>query len=110
MNTLSKILVVVALVILLILGIKYVSNRSETSQNNQTIVTETFNNKDSTESDEFLKALRNLEHVSLNGEIFSSPIFHSLVDFGLELEERPKGRDNPFEPIDIDEYNEAIAE
>lgn len=41
-----------------------------------------------------LKALKNI-----NNEIFSDPVFGSLVDFSRPISPQPLGRSNPFAPI-----------
>lgn len=35
----------------------------------------------------------------LSGDLFSDPIFNSLVDYSQPLPDEPKGRANPFAPI-----------
>lgn len=58
---------------------------------------------DSTEtgSDEFLNILLSLQQIELSSEVFSNPIFTSLVDFSTELKDQTPGRENPFAPIGI---------
>lgn len=45
-----------------------------------------------------LQQLRQLRTISLNTDIFSSPTFRSLRDYGVEIQAQPIGRDNPFIP------------
>ena len=52
---------------------------------------------------QFLDNLSNLKAVTLDDSIFSDPAFVSLTDFGLTLAPEPKGRDNPFAPLETDE-------
>lgn len=40
-----------------------------------------------------------LKAITLNDDIFSNPVFRSLVDFGQELVPEPVGRVNPFAPL-----------
>lgn len=49
---------------------------------------------------EVLSLLNDLNRIDLEGNIFSSPIFHSLVDYSVELTPEPVGRENPFAPLD----------
>lgn len=58
---------------------------------------------DSTEtgSDEFLNILLSLQQIELSSEVFSNPIFTSLVDFSTELKDQTPGRENPFAPIGV---------
>lgn len=48
---------------------------------------------------ELVATLLELRAVSLNGTIFSDPIFLSLKDFGKEIVPEPVGRPNPFAPL-----------
>lgn len=52
-------------------------------------------------SDEFLNILLSLQQIELSSEVFSNPIFTSLVDFSTELKDQTPGRENPFAPIGI---------
>lgn len=51
---------------------------------------------------EFARILVNLEGLRLNDDIFSDPLFRSLIDFSVDLEPQEKGRDNPFAPLGVD--------
>ncbi len=47
--------------------------------------------------------LSDLKSIKLNDDIFSNPSFKKLVDFSLPISSEPKGRNNPFAPIGIDD-------
>lgn len=49
---------------------------------------------------EFVRTLVNLESLKLDEKVFTSAIFKSLVDFSVNLQPQPKGRRNPFAPLD----------
>jgi len=63
------------------------------------LVKENFDSSDFGENQEFLRVLKNLERVSLDGSVLTTQAFLSLVDFSLELAPEPVGRINPFRPI-----------
>lgn len=98
---------------LALLVVGYISIKSDdkpsvtTSQGG--IVTERFDSGIDNENQEFLRVLKNLQNVSLDGSILSSEVFASLVDFGIELTPQPKGRSNPFLPIDSNELSNVAT-
>ena len=47
---------------------------------------------------EVLRALIDIKNIKIDESIFSSNVFLSLVKFGRDVTEEPKGRDNPFAP------------
>lgn len=49
---------------------------------------------------DLLTALGQLQTIRLDTTVFDDPVFESLVDIGTVLAEQPKGRPNPFAPID----------
>lgn len=49
-----------------------------------------------------LALLEELKHINLDETFFTSPVFASLQDWGVELIPEPKGRPDPFAPIGID--------
>lgn len=51
---------------------------------------------------EILALLAELKSVRLDESIFSDPIFQSLQDTSVELNQEPKGRPNPFAPLGKD--------
>ena len=48
---------------------------------------------------EIISLLNDLKGIELSGEIFNSPMFNGLTDFGVVLTPEPIGRDNPFAPL-----------
>ena len=62
------------------------------------IVTEDFSGG-LADNQEFLRVLKNLESVSLDGSILTNEAFASLVDFSVQFPDQPKGRVNPFKSI-----------
>lgn len=56
----------------------------------------------SPEGEEILILADKLETVEINTELFTSPLFTSLVDISVPITEEPKGRPNPFAPIGND--------
>ncbi len=55
---------------------------------------------------EFLVLLNKLNNLELDTGIFQDPVFNSLKDESVELQDQPKGRRNPFAPL---ETNEALG-
>ena len=53
----------------------------------------------SVESTEILKALQELKKLSIDGSVFDSAAFKSLVDYTLAVNPEDKQRPNPFAPI-----------
>lgn len=49
---------------------------------------------------DFVRTLVNLESLKLDEKVFVSAIFKSLVDFSVELQPQPRGRNNPFSPLE----------
>lgn len=49
-------------------------------------------------SDEVLQRLQRVRDINLKTELFSSPSFVSLKNFGITIESQSTGRDNPFRP------------
>lgn len=109
MSTFIKIFIVLILVFVAIVGIKLLINKDPMSTEVGAIVSETFDETDLSKNGSFIQVLRGLEKVTLNGDIFTSASFQSLVNFSLELKEEPKGRANPFKPIDPIERSLAIS-
>ena len=48
---------------------------------------------------DLITLLLQLRSITLDGKIFSDPVFKSLADFGQELVPEPVGRTNPFAPL-----------
>lgn len=97
MSNIAKIIIVAIVILLAVIGINYMRG-SKKPTTNSGILTEDFV-AGSGENQDFLRALKNLESVSLDGEVIRSAAFVSLVDFSVALVEQPKGRPNPFRPI-----------
>ena len=49
---------------------------------------------------EILVLLEGLQSIDLNPEFFATNVFASLEDFSIPLDPEPKGRVNPFSPIE----------
>lgn len=52
------------------------------------------------QNEEFIRRLKELQAIELNGEIFNDPRFLSLVNFSAPVISEPVGRNNPFEVTD----------
>ena len=48
---------------------------------------------------DLIALLATLRGITLNGELFASPVFRGLVDFSQALRPEDTGRDNPFAPL-----------
>ncbi len=48
-----------------------------------------------------LSLLNDLKSLTLDDSLFSDPLFTNLVDFSTELTPEPKGRQDPFAPINV---------
>ncbi|HEY4515235.1 MAG TPA: hypothetical protein VJJ22_03715 [Candidatus Paceibacterota bacterium] len=101
MNNGIKIIVVLVLLVLAFLGLNYLKSSNTAPTSAGGLVSENFNNSISSENQDFLRALKNLESVSLDGSMFSSEAFNSLIDFSVTLVPQPVGRPNPFRPINL---------
>jgi len=49
---------------------------------------------------EIIVLLEDLQSINLNPEFFTTNAFASLQDFSIPLDPEPKGRVNPFSPLD----------
>lgn len=59
---------------------------------------------------EILSLLLNLRALRLDPHIFSEKTFTGLKDFSVQLQDEPKGRTNPFNPIGVgDKTNPATT-
>ncbi len=56
----------------------------------------------SPQGEEILILADRLESINIDTDLFSSPLFTSLVDISVPIIEEPKGRPNPFAPIGND--------
>lgn len=48
---------------------------------------------------EILGILEQLRHLQIDGSVFDSPAFKSLVDYSIATTSEPKGRSDPFAPL-----------
>lgn len=67
-------------------------------QEESLLATESFAGASGADKD-LVATLLQLRTVSLEGTIFSDPVFQSLKDFGSQIIPEPVGRRNPFEPL-----------
>ncbi|HEY4505030.1 MAG TPA: hypothetical protein VJI73_04650 [Candidatus Paceibacterota bacterium] len=110
MSAFKKIFLSFIILVVLVFGISFVLNKKDSTEiTNRHIAKEDFNATNQGENQEFLRVLRSLENVTLKSKLFELPAFLSLVDLSVELKEEPKGRNNPFRPIDSTERNLAIS-
>lgn len=49
---------------------------------------------------EIIALLADIQKITLDKSIFESVVFRSLEDFSIPIEPEPKGRVNPFAPLD----------
>lgn len=63
------------------------------------LITEDFAAPSSQADRDLVATLLQLRSVSLDGTIFSDPVFQSLRDFGSQIIPEPVGRQNPFAPL-----------
>ena len=69
------------------------------SGDEQLLVTENFATPASQAEKDLVATLLELRSVTLDGTIFSDPVFKSLKDFGSQIIPEPVGRPNPFAPL-----------
>jgi hypothetical protein len=50
-------------------------------------------------SQDLLTTLQSVSTIKLDGTIFTSPVFTSLTDFGVQIQPEAVGRQNPFAPL-----------
>ncbi|HEY4482722.1 MAG TPA: hypothetical protein VI953_00955 [Candidatus Paceibacterota bacterium] len=101
MGIIGKIVAGLVVVFLAIAGYQFLIKDSAANPSSTVpggIVTEDFT-AGTADNQEFLRVLKNLESVSLDGSVLSSEAFTSLIDFSVALQDQPKGRVNPFKPI-----------
>ena len=91
-------LVVAVLALLVAGGAWYVLGGSGGGQE-EVLVTENFATPASQADKDLVTTLLQLRSVTLDGTIFSDPVFKSLKDFGSEIVPEPVGRENPFAPL-----------
>lgn len=59
-------------------------------------------------SNDLISVLSGLRMISLDAAIFKDPVFLSLTDFGIPLQEEQVGRYNPFLPIGSEGVSPAV--
>ncbi len=87
---------IVAVVVILALG--YVAFTTLTGE----VSLEEGDSIVSPQGEEILILADKLESINIDTDLFSSPLFTSLVDISVPIIEEPKGRPNPFAPIGND--------
>ena len=65
--------------------------------------TPTKNPTEASAAESLLQTLKNLQHIELNDALFMRNDFRSLVDHTVTLTELPRGRHNPFAPLNASE-------
>lgn len=96
-NKKNLIIIGVLVVIIGIAGYFY-STRDQTSD---TLLSSEFSTTTTVVDSDLLSALRELKKLRLDDSIFTNPVWMSLNDFGKTLADQPKGRPNPFLPLDL---------
>lgn len=91
-NKKNNIIMIVALVaVILFVGYFFLFSKDESattspvSKSSQEII-----------GNDLLSLILELKKIKLNTELFKSPTFSSLKDFGITLKDQPVGRQNPF--------------
>ncbi len=93
----QKILIVVITVLLAgFLGYNLLTATPDVS-----VYTDSMNNTDQA-GQEILVLVTKMQSISIDGSIFSSPLFSHLVDFDVTPIPEPAARSNPFAPIGYD--------
>lgn len=104
----NKLLIVLLVIIVLAGGYFVFSGGSDDTSGN--LLTATFADMDIPAEQEIVSLLLKLRSIELKGDLFERDDFDSLVDFGVELQDEPVGRDNPFAPIGTIFEEEGIIE
>ena len=101
MSNPAKIIMVLVALLLAFVGFNYLKGDEESSPTTG-LVRENFDSSvGGGDNSEFLRVLKNLESVSLDGSFLATEAFTNLIDFSLELTPEPVGRPNPFRPINL---------
>jgi len=99
----NKILfIALVLVILLFIGYGMSDQSQSTSFTRSTART-------SPVEQEILQLLYDVQKIDLDSSIFQDPAFAVLRDFGREIIQEPKGRDNPFSDIQESSSDEPVV-
>jgi hypothetical protein len=63
-----------------------------------------------TPSQDFLPLLNLIKSVDFDEKFFSDPVFKSMVDFSLPIQEEEKGRENPFSGGIVSSENNIVGD
>lgn len=96
-----KLILIVAAAAVIIGGWWLFSDTS-TSSSTDILTTETLGGENNPAGQELVETLLALRTVTLEGTIFSNPLFRGLKDFSISIMPEPVGRPNPFAPLGID--------
>ncbi len=103
----SQIIIVVILIVLAFVGYRLYFVPTDTGSS--TLAAEK-NTQLSAQGNELYLSLKKLSAVSLDSSIFANPIFLSLVDYTVTIQDQAVGRPNPFAPIGSDgSFNSSIS-
>ena len=61
------------------------------------------------EGQDIINMVSKINTISINPELFSSPLFLGLTDFGVSLSPEAQGRPNPFADIGSDSGAQSVA-
>lgn len=65
---------------------------------------------DNAEGQDILDLANKLSAMSIDSQLFSSPLFKNLKDFDTPLLPEPQGRPNPFAQIGVDVSNQSAVQ
>jgi len=95
-----KILIIAFIVIVVAVILMSILKGSESQP---LIASENISASNGVQDREILGLLLNLKSIKLDIVLFSDRLFQSLEDFGVDLPDEPRQRNNPFAPIGSDE-------
>ncbi len=104
MKLLKPILIVVGIIIIAVVGYSYLGKK-KTPQPASGLSSTKFAGATGAKTEtqagrDFLSTLLNLNTISLDNSVLASPVFSSLEDFTIKLEQQGnEGRPNPFAPV-----------
>ena len=95
----KKIILIIAVLLIALLGYSLLSEPKETEtllvSTNQVTQSQVVGN-------EIISALNQIQTLNLSSDIFSDPVFRSLIDRSTPIPDEPVGKSNPFSPIGSD--------
>lgn len=91
--------ITISVVIIILIGAGFMFLRSDTGE--VLLQVESISGEEGV-GGTVISLLARLRTVELNKDILSSPGFQSLIDYGVELDEQPIGRTNPFAAVGTD--------